>query len=1137
MATPQVPPRPVRSQYQQPTTGINLGAPEVPLRPARRSDRSQSPHRGAFAPSPLNDTPFPLKHSNDSGGVYGSGGNDGSSSSLSLPPRPPSVTLPSIGQEGNEYADIEDHENEAVLQKMPPGSPTTTRRVSNDLPLHAPKPSLSKSDARARISTVTRTDSSQAAAAGIGRRSSLHADDHDSQSRPLKSKTSQGFRPPSSASTERPGSAQAEAEQGIPHIGQFVPMYPNAGDVQAPSPAPHPQAHPTGIGFHNDGSKPRHHGRTRSGREVFQPPPGSYGLHGHGMTSKDMFEKAWYDKHPEALVREEGQYSPALGGSRNEWVLSSDDLNKLVRDTATRGSGFGTMSHHGHGRAPANFGIGTAPTAVALPDEQIGYMASEEYAHRISSSRPVSSYQNKAHSNSSQTHIESPLRKASFPVDDVDKAILDKSETARGASEHPLEDEDDVIHINDPEYRTSKYTGNGYDPPTVDLGPHGGNTDAEGGYIEERGRDTPILASDEATPGAEYLQPAVPPAERPGSGYHDSDFGRFNRHGSRTGSANNSRPSSRPGSIHGTLPGLSRFTSHDEHELYTPLEDVEEYEPLFPEEEKSTMKPQTQADRVKHRPDMKRRFPSQDIWEDSPESARLETEVDSPEPGNQPTVDAAVRRSTAFETPEAEASRKGEVGELEKEKLLTREERLTKSNFKPHLRQEMKRPGIAQRFPSRDIWEDSPDSARLETTVGDEEEGDTGLVAGAVVHTSGRPDQDTTEQHREGATEGSSAIPAVPPRPAKTKHANGTSDIPVPHPPIPSRPMRSRVTSPHEPSHLSEVFTAGASDDNKEKSPVEPRKVPAIPDRPKPQVPTRPNKTSPRDSGERTNLSASSNPEQSPASSVIASPPPVTKAKPTIPARPAGSKIGALQAGFMSDLNNRLKLGPQAPPKVEESKVEEEEEEKAPLSDARKGRARGPARRKPGVSPSAVAEPAKAIAPQFSVVGPFTVWEIAADGALDVFHAHQNQHKPMPVETVKPTSQEATNAMSNSTSQHSGKASDTIHSPDTATEKTPPIPPTALEPNKTNIDAASEDITSSSSLPKADIPVKPDAIEEPSDTTDSGAQASENVFVADTMSQLPEKPTVVEGGDVRTGEAVDLSEGAEDAEEAWIGRS
>jgi hypothetical protein len=74
-----------------------------------------------------------------------------------------------------------------------------------------------------------------------------------------------------------------------------------------------------------------------------------------------------------------------------------------------------------------------------------------------------------------------------------------------------------------------------------------------------------------------------------------------------------------------------------------------------------------------------------------------------------------------------------------------------------------------------------------------------------------------------------------------------------------------------------------------------------------------------------------------------------------------GSKIAALQGGFMSDLNNRLKLGPQAPKKEEEVKDEPaEEKEKAPLVDARKGRARGPQRRAPAKSASP--SPAAALA-------------------------------------------------------------------------------------------------------------------------------------------------------------------------------
>ena len=315
--------------------------PQVPPRPAgRRGDRSISPGRDAFAPSPLNDSPFPIipgdKHSDSNSRVYGP-------DAMSPPMRPPSVTLPSIGQEGSEYADIGGEEAEAPLSRTTSNAPQQTSTVGSDLPLHAPKPSLSQSDAKARISNVTRTDSSQAPAAGYGRRLSVQLDDKDPHSRALRSRTSASLRSPSSASTERPGSAQPDNEQGIPEIGRQVPMYPNAGDVQAPSPAPHASPYPGGIGFHNDGSRPRHHNRTRSGREVFHAPPDSYGLHGHGVTPANVskFEKSWYDKHPEAQARDEGQYSPALRDARSDFVLSSEDLNRLVRDTAAKGAGFG----------------------------------------------------------------------------------------------------------------------------------------------------------------------------------------------------------------------------------------------------------------------------------------------------------------------------------------------------------------------------------------------------------------------------------------------------------------------------------------------------------------------------------------------------------------------------------------------------------------------------------------------------------------------------------------------------------------------------------------------------------------------------------------------------------------------------
>lgn len=260
---PQVPPRPSRAHQDQSAGSASLGSdlPKIPPRPAnRRLDRSVSPSRESFARSPLNETHFIGNHGNGSkSSLYLS--ESANNSSADLPRRPSSVALPSIGQEGNEYAELGEPGDEELGT-----SPTQTRSIANDLKLHAPKPSLPVSSAKARVSTVTRTDSGQAAAYGIGKVS----DDKDPAARSLKAKAS--FASQSSTNgTERPPSS-AESEHGIPEIGQRVPMYPNAGDVQAPSPSPFAQPYAPGIGFHNDGSKPRHHGRKTSSRGHDIPP-------------------------------------------------------------------------------------------------------------------------------------------------------------------------------------------------------------------------------------------------------------------------------------------------------------------------------------------------------------------------------------------------------------------------------------------------------------------------------------------------------------------------------------------------------------------------------------------------------------------------------------------------------------------------------------------------------------------------------------------------------------------------------------------------------------------------------------------------------------------------------------------------
>jgi len=587
------------------------------------------------------------------------------------------------------------------------------------------------------------------------------------------------------------------------------------------------------------------------------------------------------------------------------------------------------------------------------------------------------------------------------------------------AVESEVEDEGDVIHVDPPSRRTSKFGGGGYDPPTEDLGPHGGNTSEEGGWVDERGYGVPILASDEVAKerGSEYQQPAVSPhQEQRGSAYfaetdalHSSQSGI--RNGSRASSASGSRPTSRPASIHGGL----RFTPHDDREdMHTPLEDVEEYEPLFPDDENKESRPLTAADRFRRRPDIGRRFPSQDIWEDTPNSLRLETTVSTPEVPEEKAPGDDKPASAIFELPETESARKGEVSEEDKARLLPKEQRWANSHFKPHLRDEMSiRPGMKQRFPSRDIWEDTPDSARLETTVGEAQSDelksplDEGLVAGAVVTTAGRPGVDKSVDEDAGAatarTGATAGKPVIPPRPSKTKLAEGPQDSAAPAQPIvPPRPSQKQLQSPSAATTSQRgpsVETEAKESSSTEVSPIETRKVPGLPDRPKPQVPPRPAKPITQESSDNvpltkitsgksiTSINSADDGSESPKEPNSAT---GLKPKPTVPIRPVSGKIASLKASFLSDLDKRLQLGPQAPKqhkKPPEEDREVKEEEKAPLSDARKGRAKGPVRRKPAASPAAVVEEPSATrgGGKSEISTPCTVWQISMNGDLDVF--------------------------------------------------------------------------------------------------------------------------------------------------------
>ncbi|KAL6246728.1 hypothetical protein RBB50_006035 [Rhinocladiella similis] len=877
---PTIPPRPTRAQQAAGARGANK-LPDIPPRPInKRLDRSVSPAN--FPRSPLNE-PW-------TGNLTRQKTNE---SVEALPRRPSIQNLPSIGQEGMEYAEVMNMQT----NQQPPSSSLAadaaaqTRNIAQDLKLHAPKPSLPKSSAAAQVQAVTRTDSSQAAQHGFGKPPTPAQDDGESLSR-IGTRTSFS-RPGSTVGGERRPSFQAE-ETGPAELGLRVPINPLLGDVQAPSPAP--GISPSNTGSNGDRRRSVH-GRTRSTLDFL--PPGSYGLHGHGLPPQDKFEKDWYAKHPEAAHHDEtsghGVYE-SIGSGRGAFALSRDDLNKIVRETASRGAG-----------------LGTSGETYGVPDEQIGYAASEVYISRSQANTPNSLA--RTVTNSSQPVAESPLRKASFPADGSIPAEVRRGRlsVSRGSDGHEAVDSDaeQEVHIQ-PGRKYNKITGGEETLNEIASKPYVSTTDDEGGYASEHGYTVPILAADEVAKevGVEHLQPAISPrAERRESLYEEAY-----RSGDATPS---SRPSSRPTSVHGAFGAshtLPRFVSHhDERDhMHTPLEDVEEYEPLFPDEDEK--KPLSHAERFKQRPNsLKQRFPSQDIWEDTPSSLYYSAEVSTPDLPAQ--VEKAV--SKEFETPEQEGARKEEPSEEERKKLVPKEERLAKSRFAPHLRDDMPtRPGLTPRFPSSDIWEDTPESHQLVTTI--------------------NSPQDDNEA--EGPSE-APAKPFVPPRPVgKSRLGEGASQAQV-GPSVPARPQKQSSTSP-----------------------TELKKVPSIPDRPKPQIPVRPAKK----------------PDTPVASEQERVSPPVVKAKPQVPARPAGvsSKIAGLRGNFLNDLNQKLGLGP---PKEKDPEPEPVEEAK-PLEDARKGRARGPQRRAPAKSPAAPAS--KPLS--FALSMPRSLWSIDEGDDLTV---------------------------------------------------------------------------------------------------------------------------------------------------------
>ena len=492
----------------------------------------------------------------------------------------------------------------------------------------------------------------------------------------------------------------------------------------------------------------------------------------------------------------------------------------------------------------------------------------------------------------------------SFPVSGAES----KRETIEeNSDEQDGHHEPGVIHVDEPYHHL--HHPDGFAPTPAFEGQSHGQEDDDAD-------NEPILAADEVRPESTFQHPAVSPTfdarERT---EHDGT--------SRRASATQSHSDSRSTSRHGRMP--SRHQSLDESEdTHTPLEDVAEYEPLFPEDDTQEKKPIPATERFKQRPEiLKHRFPSEDIWEDSPNSAQLSATVNTPD----------LPKEDASETPEQAASLKTETDRVDPHAVATNDSESDESKEKVSSRPEL----MKQRFPSRDIWEDAPDSQQLVTTV--------------------EPSPDDTKSPVSAKSPEVPAKPSIPPRPPRPQKR--------PQQPPPVDASTKPIVSPTI-------------------SPIEKRQPPTITDKPKPQIPIRPAK--PASPGFSDNLTKVNSHGSASSTEETKEPPAVsTKPKPPIPGRPGGSRIAALKAGFLSDLNSRLQAGPQEP-KPQEKKEEQPPAEKGPLSDARKGRARGPARRRPAVEKPATENVAQKppTGPEVKITEVWNVWQFNEDGDLVV---------------------------------------------------------------------------------------------------------------------------------------------------------
>ncbi|KAF8419288.1 altered inheritance of mitochondria protein 21, partial [Tirmania nivea] len=443
-----------------------------------------------------------------------------------------------------------------------------------------------------------------------------------------------GFLRSTSLGTSTPP-RQLSNDTGIPEIGKQVPMYPNAGDVQAPTPNPSRQAS-GGPAQAKKGPRAISHVTKKE----------DYGEYGSGL-------------HP--FERRSGHYS-----------MSSEDLNQIVAQTATP----------------------TAGNFPGVPEEELGYLASEEYAKAIGTATPreelTEAEANKLHKLNSG---ESTQTRDGSQSPEVTIHIQPRAHERSGSHPYGRHNLPGKFSQSQTSLSASSLL-DAKDPPEEE---EYGQKDGE--FRDEHFSGTPILASDEITKRGGTSTPHYHPAVSPPLGPR--------RAGSKPASRAPSRPPSRGAMREPVVP--------------EPLPDVEEHEPLFPEddeikESQTALREGVEkafAGRISR---SSRKFPSNDIWEDAPPSSHLSATVASPPPGLSPLgLDALAAKDQGAPAEEPQDEESDRLGVPNRHRKSQSPDDQQSKPLRPAVL--AKTASGKQRFPSKDIWEEAPDSAQLTTTV------------------------------------------------------------------------------------------------------------------------------------------------------------------------------------------------------------------------------------------------------------------------------------------------------------------------------------------------------------------------------------------------------------------------------------